>query len=174
MRYEVTEGAETRRVEIRELGPNEFEVRVDDGDPVRVDVAKSPRTVYSLLIDGRQFEGSADEGRDGVLDVRVGASAFQFKVIDERRKLLAVSAAHVASGRQELRAQMPGKIVKLLVEVGQQVERDQALVVIEAMKMENELKSPVDGVVTVLQVREGETVEANALLAVIEPPGEEG
>ncbi len=173
MRYEVTEGEQTHHVEIRELGPTEFEVCVDEGDPVRVDVAKTPRTVYSLLIDGRQFEGSADEGRDGVLDVRVGASTFHFKVIDERRKLLAVSAIHVATGKQELRAQMPGKIVKVLVEPGQQVERDQGIVVIEAMKMENELKSPVAGVVTALEVREGDAVETNALLAVIEPPGEE-
>jgi biotin carboxyl carrier protein len=170
MRYEISEGERTHRVEIRELGPTEFEVRIDERDPVRIDVAKTPRTLYSLLMDGAQFEGSVDEGKDGTLDVRVGARSYHFKVVDERRKLLATSAPHVMTGKQELRAQMPGKIVKVLVEVGQQVERDQGLVVIEAMKMENELKSPVTGVVTALGVREGDTVEAAALLAVIEPP----
>jgi biotin carboxyl carrier protein len=173
MRYEVTQDAGTRRVEIRELGPTEFELRIDEGETVRVDVAQTARTLYSLLIDGRQFEGSVDEGEDGSLDVRVGGSAFRFRVIDERRKLLAGSTAHVASGKQELRAQMPGKVVKLLVELGQTVEQGQGMLVIEAMKMENELKSPVAGVVTRLEVREGETVEAHALLAVIEPPGSE-
>jgi biotin carboxyl carrier protein len=65
---------------------------------------------------------------------------------------------------------MPGKVVKILVEVGQQVEMDEGLVVIEAMKMENELRSPIQGVVTKITVQEGGAVETGTLLVIIEPP----
>jgi 3-methylcrotonyl-CoA carboxylase alpha subunit len=66
---------------------------------------------------------------------------------------------------------MPGKIVKVLVAPGDRVERDQGLVIIEAMKMENELKSEVPGVVSEVRVAEGDTVVNGALLLIVEPPG---
>jgi biotin carboxyl carrier protein len=72
-----------------------------------------------------------------------------------------------AAGPARLAAPMPGKIVRLLAEVGQQVVAGQGLVVMEAMKMENELASPRDGRVHELAVREGQAVEAGALLAVV-------
>ncbi|MCE2390114.1 MAG: hypothetical protein J4G09_01365 [Proteobacteria bacterium] len=171
MNYEVTLGDETHRVEVREIGGDVYEVAVDDRDPVRVDVAKTPRTVYSLLIGPRQFEGSVDERDDGRFDVHVGTSAYDVQVVDERRKLLAGSARG-AGGTQELRAQMPGKIVKVLVAEGDSVERNQSLVIIEAMKMENELRSEVEGVVAQVAVSEGVTVETDELLVVVEPRAE--
>ena len=97
-----------------------------------------------------------DSRENSKLDVQVGTSAFEFEVMDERRKMLLGGAETIAGGRQELHAQMPGKIVKVLVKVGQEVERDQGLVVIEAMKMENELRSPIDGVITEIGVQEGD------------------
>ncbi len=170
MRYEISHGKETFRVEVQEAGPHTYEVTVEDRDPVRVDAYKTARTVYSILIGARQYEGSVDELDDGTLNVHVGTSAFDFTAIDERRKLLAASGPGVASGRQTLTAQMPGKIVKLLVRVGDSVREDQSLMVIEAMKMENEIRSPIDGVVAEIGAREDEAVETGALLAVIEPP----
>jgi biotin carboxyl carrier protein len=106
---------------------------------------------------------------DGTLDVHIGTSAFDFHAVDERRELLVGSAAGVAVGRQEIRAQMPGKIVKVLVSVGEQVAAEESLVIIEAMKMENELRSPIDGVVAAVEVSEGDAVETGALLVVVEP-----
>ncbi|MFQ5513893.1 MAG: acetyl-CoA carboxylase biotin carboxyl carrier protein subunit [Myxococcota bacterium] len=170
MRYEVTHGRDTFSVEVHEAGGFAFDVRVDDERPVRVDACKTARTVYSILIGGRQYEGSVDEREDGTLDVHVGTSAFDFTVVDERRKALQASAAEVVSGKQELRAQMPGKIVKILIGMGESVEVDQGLLIIEAMKMENELRSPIRGVVTEIAVSEGDAVEGGALLVVIEPP----
>jgi pyruvate carboxylase subunit B len=168
--YEVTLGKQTHRVQIKDVGGSVYEVAIDGGGPVRVDVAKTPRTIFSLLIGNRQWEGSVDAKDDGSFDVHVGASAFDIRVIDERRKLLAGGVAAPIGSRQELRAQMPGKIVKVLVAPGERVERDQGLVIIEAMKMENELKAEVDGVVAEVRAREGETVESGALLLVVEPP----
>jgi pyruvate carboxylase subunit B len=170
MNYEVTLGKQTHRVHIKEVGGSVYEVAIDGESPVRVDVAKTPRTIFSLLIGNRQWEGSVDAKDDGSFDVHVGASAFDIQVIDERRKLLSGAAAVPVGSRQELRAQMPGKIVKVLVAPGDRVERDQGLVIIEAMKMENELKAEVEGVIADVRAREGETVESGALLLVVEPP----
>jgi biotin carboxyl carrier protein len=170
LRYEVTRGPQTFKVDVHEIGPGVFSVEVDGEQPVRVDAYRSAGTLYSVLVEGRQYEGSVDPREDGSQDVHVGCSAFDFTVIDERRKFLITGGVHVESGKQMLRAKMPGKIVKVLVEVGQPVQIDQGLMVIEAMKMENELRSTIDGIVTGIGVREGETVETNALLAVVEPP----
>jgi biotin carboxyl carrier protein len=172
MRYEITQGNDVFHVELREVGPHTFDVTVDDGETVRVDAFKNPRTVYSMLIEGRQYEGSVDEREDGTLDIHVGTSAFEFQAIDERRKLLVGAGAGGVSGVQSIRAQMPGKIVKLMVRPGDRVEVDQTLVIMEAMKMENEIKSPIDGVVSEVGVAEGDAIETDALLVVVEPPEE--
>jgi biotin carboxyl carrier protein len=172
VRYEVTHKGETRHVEVREAGAAGYDVSVDGAPAVRVDAFKTQRTVYSLLIGHRQYEGSVDELEDGNFDVHLGSSAYQFSVLDERKKLLVATGQAVAVGRQEIRAQMPGKIVKLLVAPGQPVSGGQALVVIEAMKMENEIRSPIDGVVTLISVAEGDAVETGAALVTVEPPSE--
>ena len=170
MRYEIAHGRDLHDVEIKEIGNQTYEISVDGAEPVRVDAFKNARTVYSILIGARQFEGSVDELEDGTLDVHVGTSAFDFTAIDERKKMLVGVGLGGASGKQEIRAQMPGKIVKLLVNVGDEVSLDQGLLIIEAMKMENELKSPIDGVVSQVEVQEADTVENDALLVVVEPP----
>ncbi len=169
MHYEVTIGEDAHSVEVKEVGGDLFDVSVDGGEPVRLDVMKTPRTVYSILIGARQYEGSVDELENGSFDIHVGASAFGCTVTDERRKLLVGRAAGTLTGRQELKAHIPGKVVKLLVKLGDLVLEGQGLIVIEAMKMENELKSPIGGVVTEINTAEGETVDTDALLVVVEP-----
>jgi biotin carboxyl carrier protein len=171
LRYEITQGKDTFRVEVRGAGGNAFDVSIDGGPSVRVDACKTARTVYSVLIGSRQYEASVDARENGILDVHIGTSAFDFTAIDERRKALLGAAGYPAKGKQELRAQMSGKIVKILVDVGQQVDIDQDLVVIESMKMENEVRSPIRGVVTKVAIEEGVAVETGALLIVIEPTG---
>jgi biotin carboxyl carrier protein len=90
-------------------------------------------------------------------------------VADERRlRLRAGTAGFSAEGKQLIVAPMPGKVVKVLVKVGDEVKQGQGLVVVEAMKMENELKSPKDGKVVELFAKEGTAVENNAKLVVVE------
>jgi biotin carboxyl carrier protein len=90
-------------------------------------------------------------------------------VADERRlRLRAAQGGFSAEGRQLISAPMPGKVVKVLVKVGDEVKEGQGLVVIEAMKMENELKSPKAGKVVELPAKEGTAVEINAKLVVVE------
>ena len=95
--------------------------------------------------------------------------ALEVEVLDERRKRLkAARGGDGPTGRYVLRAPMPGKVVKVLVAPGQAVEAGQGLVIIEAMKMENELRAARSGRVTRVFVKEGQTVEGRAELAVIE------
>ncbi len=174
MRYEIGLGRQTYHVDLQEIGPNTYDVTVDDGETVRIDAVKNPRTVYSILLGHRQYEGSVDEREDGTLDVHVGTSAFDFTAVDERRKLLTGSGSGVPTGVQTIRAQMPGKIVRVLVRSGDRVVVDQGLLIIEAMKMENEIKSPIDGVVAEVSVVAGDAVETNAQMLVVEPREDEG
>nr|WP_306414357.1 biotin/lipoyl-containing protein [Corallococcus exiguus] len=80
----------------------------------------------------------------------------------------AAAGSFSVEGRQVILAPMPGKVVKVLVAVGEEVKEGQGLVVVEAMKMENELKSPKAGKVTEVFAKEGTAVENNAKLVVVE------
>ena len=118
--------------------------------------------VYSVLLDGDSYE------------VRVVGSAFtvnghEFEfTIDDPRQWKRSGGAAGGQGRISLVAPMPGKIVRLLVAVGDEVTAGQPLVVVEAMKMQNELKSPRDGRVTAIRVQQNDSVNAGVVLVVIE------
>jgi biotin carboxyl carrier protein len=169
MIYEVSEGGETLRVELREAGENLYDVTLGERT-VRVDVAKSGRTVYSVLEDGQQFEAMVEERGGPKLDVMVRGRLFHLEAVDERSRLLTQSAGAAATGPDTVCADMPGKIVKVEVAVGDAVSAGQPVVIVEAMKMENPIASSMDGVVTEIAVREGDTVEAGAALFTVEPP----
>jgi len=168
MIYEVSEGKTTVRIGLRELGESVYELTID-GKTCRVDAAKSGRMIYSVIENGHQYEAIVDERGSHGFDVLMAGRLFHLDATDERRKLLAHASKVKAEGKQTITAQMPGKIVKLAVAVGDGVSEGQGLVVIEAMKMENEIPSPIDGRVVEIGVREGEAVEMGALLLVVEP-----
>jgi acetyl/propionyl-CoA carboxylase alpha subunit len=170
LNYEVAEkkGA-TARVALRETGEGLYEITLD-GKTVHVDAARSGPNIYSIIEDGQQFEAMVDEKGAHGFDVMVGGRIFHLEVIDERSKLLAGSVAAVVSGPQIVMAEMPGKVVKVNVVVGAEVRERQGIVIVEAMKMENEIPSPIDGIVREIAVAEGQTVEAGATLFVVEPP----
>ncbi len=171
MIYEVSEGGETIRVELNEVGENLYDVTLD-GRTVRVDAVKSGPTVYSIIENGKQFEAMVDERGEHGFDVTVRGRLFHLAAEDERTRLLAESAGAVLTGPQTVMAEMPGKIVKVEVAVGDTVSEGQGIVIVEAMKMENQIPSPIDGVVTEMAVSEGDAVEAGQTLFVVEPPAE--
>ncbi len=173
MNYEVSEKrGESRVVGLREIEEGRYDVTLD-GATVHVDAVTSGPTIYSVIEDGKQFEAMVDEKGASGFDVMVAGRIFHFEVVDERTRLLAGSAASVASGPQIIEAEMPGKVVKVNVAPGDSVSEGQGVVVIEAMKMENEIPSPIEGVVREVAVSAGDTVEAGALLFTIDPPPEE-
>ena len=120
-----------------------------------------------LIFDGeRVFEASAWSVEPELLRVRVGNRAFSAKIID--RKHRRASAEHGDEGRKQLVAPMPGKVVRVLMKPGDEVKAGQGVIVVEAMKMQNEIKSPKAGRVVEVRVSEGATVNANQVLAVVE------
>jgi biotin carboxyl carrier protein len=167
--YEVSEkGGERRLVGLRESGEGIYEIEID-GRTVHVDAVRSGPTVYSVIEDGHQFEAMVDEKGAHGFDVLVAGRIFHLEAVDERTKLLSQSAAELPTGPQTVLAEMPGKVAKISVPVGEAVREGQGVVVVEAMKMENEIPSPIAGIVKELSVSEGQTVEAGTPLFTVAP-----
>lgn len=139
-------------------------VRVS-GVPHLVDAHKLEGDFYSIVSGGRSYEVSVEAGRDGYL-VRHGATELLVSITDPGRQ--AREALAVVAGPEAIVAMMPGKIVRVLVAQGERVEAGQGILVIEAMKMENEIAAPKAGTVKAVEVQPGQAVEGGALLAVIE------
>ncbi len=135
---------------------------------------------YSLLLGGRSYEvfarriTKADETNYQTYEILVEGQRFEVKVEDERAKLLASLAKGAAtSGLANVQSPMPGLVVGTPVEVGASVTQGQTVVILEAMKMENDLSAPISGVVREVRVSKGQTVEQGAVLIVIEAHKEE-
>ncbi|MBI3077728.1 MAG: acetyl-CoA carboxylase biotin carboxyl carrier protein subunit [Deltaproteobacteria bacterium] len=144
-----------------------YRVQVEGREQQLVDVAAADPQQLSLIIEGQVYEVGLRELEDG-LEVTLGGHRFVVEVADERRAALRRREGTAAGGRQVIRAPMPGRVVRILVGLGEPVEAGQGVIVIEAMKMENELRARAPGEVREILVREGDTVEGNADLVVIE------
>ena len=154
-------------VDIEPLGEGRFRL-VLDGKTHTVDALTLDHGAVSLIVDDESYAVEFDDHGDEV-GVLVKGQVLRMDVADERRlRLRAATAGFTAEGRQVITAPMPGKVVKVLVKVGDEVKEGQGLVVVEAMKMENELKSPKAGKVVELHAKEGSAVENNAKLVVVE------
>ena len=138
-----------------------------DGRQVDVDAVKVGQA-WSLLIGRRSYEVSVAERGPGELTVHVNGRAVTVRGGLQRFGVRRDVTDGVEQGPKRVVAPMPGRIAKVLVRVGDAVAARQGLVVVEAMKMENELRSPRAGRVTEVRASEGALVEANAVLIVLE------
>jgi biotin carboxyl carrier protein len=139
---------------------------VIDGRNIEADVARISPGVYSILLGGRSLEATVEETAEGLL-VSVAGREFQIEITDPRSWRRRRGGSIELEGRQQVAAPMPGKIVSILAAQGQKIEAGQGLMVIEAMKMQNEIRSPKSGTVERLLAQEGQTVGAGEILAVI-------
>jgi biotin carboxyl carrier protein len=136
-----------------------------DGRLLNADSIAIAPGLYSILLDGRSFEAHVREtGREVI--VTIDGRDFAFRVEDPREWRRDGTELE-AEGRQKVVASMPGKIVRVLAAAGQTVGAGQGLVVIEAMKMQNEVRSPKSGTVERLLVAEGQAVNAGEVLAIV-------
>ena len=148
-----------------------WQILVDDR-PVEIDpqnlesVREVEPSVFSVLVEGRSFEVRVVPTPDG-LQVHAGGRKFSVEVRDPR-DASRLSRAATGSGRQNISTPMPGKVVRMLVGEGDAVEAGQGLVVVEAMKMQNEMRASRSGRVVEVRVRGGETVGAGDTLVVLE------
>jgi biotin carboxyl carrier protein len=146
-----------------------------DGRARRVDAARLDETTLSLIFPdegGASYEVGLEREGPGELAVHIAGSVLRAQVdgtrnARSRRAAVAGADAHGA-GPEAVVSPMPGKVVRVLVAPGDRVAARQGLVVVEAMKMENELRAPKPGVVTAVNVREGMSVEARSVLVVVE------
>jgi len=136
-----------------------------DGTRHVVDAQALEGDAYSILMDGRSYEITVSREGDGY-HVRHGGFGTTVRFADPARGARQAMAA--AEGPQKIRSVMPGKVVRVLVQVGDVVEQGQGLVVVEAMKMENEMESPKAGTITAIEVRPGQAVESGAVLVVVD------
>ena len=132
-----------------------------------VDAIRAERDVLSLVIAGRSYEVKRALDAGGV-NIAVGSTRFAAEVRDPRSLRSRRARADATEGPKRISAPMPGKVVRLLVAEKAQVEAGQGLVVIEAMKMQNELKSPKKGVVQKILVDEGSAVNPGDTLVIVE------
>jgi biotin carboxyl carrier protein len=162
MRYLVHLG--DRKFSIHEIDRNKGQALID-GQRVHFDFRRVRGSLYSLIIDGKVFSAHLEHD-GGAAEINCGPFILRAEVEDERAALLRRLARSEtpAAGTLEIKAPMPGLVVRLPVQKGAAIKKGQSLVVIEAMKMENDLKSPVDGVVAAVHVGERSAVEKNAKL----------
>lgn len=123
---------------------------------------------YLLLHEGRVYGCRVGEGADGAFEVEAGGRTYAATLSDPKRLRGARASDGQDAGRAQLAAQMPGRVVRVMVEAGQEVEAGQPVVVVEAMKMQNEMKAPKAGTVADVRVETGATVNAGDILVVIE------
>ncbi|MGH7828182.1 MAG: biotin/lipoyl-containing protein [Candidatus Binatia bacterium] len=160
-------GEQTYTVEIEEIGKSIYKVAVD-GNEFLVDGKKTGHTNYSLIVDNRSFEIEVDNSEDEYR-VLVDGRNYRVNLIDERRARVDGAEGGIQlQGRQTVSVPMPGRVTAVLVAQGDTVEKGQGLVIVEAMKMENEVRSPVAGEVKEIKVKPGEAVEGGAALLIIE------
>ena len=138
-----------------------------DGRRVEADAVKISPGVYSILLNGRSLEVRVEALADGLLLLHTGGREYRVDVEDPRSWRRSRGRKIDLAGRQQVRAPMAGKIVRVLVAPGQHVESGQGLLVVEAMKMQNEIRSPKPRTVERLDAKEGETVNAGEVLAEI-------
>jgi biotin carboxyl carrier protein len=164
MKYVATIGEQSFEIDINEAG----EITAN-GEVLAVDFQSvTDQPVYSMLLNGESFEANVYTGQDQV-EVLLRGQLYLVNVEDERQRRLRESSGggQILEGEFNLVAPMPGLVVGVPVQIGDEVELGQNLVILESMKMQNELKAPRAGTVTGLRVGAGDSVDQNQIMVTL-------
>jgi biotin carboxyl carrier protein len=171
MKFDLEIDGRIRTVELEAREGGHYQVTLD-GEPLEIEARLLRPGVLSLVVAGKSYrvvrEDDALAGNGAGSSVVLDGQRFPYRVEDPRS--LKARRAHAGGddGPRTLKASMPGRVVRVLAMRGEYVDAHQGIVVIEAMKMQNELKSPKAGTVSEMRVAAGDTVSAGDVLAVIE------
>ncbi len=164
MKYQVSVGENTYIIDINQQGRITL-----DGQEVQVDFSQVGDTsLCLLLVNNESFEALVEQ-KDNMWHVLFRGDMYEVAIADERALLMnARSGLSVQdSGEIPIKAPMPGLVVKVLVEQGQEIKKGDNVVILESMKMENELKAPRDGKVERINVKAGQNVDQGQALVVL-------
>ena len=141
-----------------------------DGRKYDIEVSEPESNVFLIKQNGRVFEAKVypPDKIDGKTLIRLRGNEFEFRILDPKRLRGKSTGDDQTSGRVEIKTAMPGKVVRILVSQGDAVQKGDGIIVVEAMKMQNEMKSPKDGIVSEIRVAVSDTVGAGEILIVIE------
>ena len=169
MHYAAITGDSEFPVEISELSPGHYRV-VIDGHIHDVDAQFISPTTLSILEKNKSQKIETEENPQGGMNLRVHGQILHVEMLDMRALRLrrAQDATATFDGPLTINSPMPGKIVKVLVKENQEVNEGDGLLIIEAMKMENELRAPKAGIIKTIQAVEGATVESGSALCVVD------
>jgi biotin carboxyl carrier protein len=166
--YEVTIGERRLAVTLRQEDDGLF-ARIDDGEERPVELTQASGALYGLAVGDERHELLARR-EGGAVEVVLDGEGFFLEVVDALRARLSqvAGAGATAHARRELKAPMPGLVVRVACRPGDAVGPGQPLVVLQAMKMENELSLPTGGTVASVSVSDGQTVDQGQVLLVVE------
>jgi len=166
MTYDVVVDGKTHQLELTHSDQT-WHCKID-GQEMDVDAALTARDVLSILVGGKAYEIKRERSLQGELHMVIGSARYAVDVQDPRSLRTRRAVAGGEAGPQRLKAPMPGKVVRINVQEKEEVTAGQSILVMEAMKMQNEMKSPKDGKVQKIQTAEGSVVNAGDTLAIIE------
>lgn len=162
MKYVATIDGQSITVDVE--GPDRITV---DGESHALDFRQVGKlSLYSLLLDNVSYEMVVEDEGNNLWRVMIGGELYRVRVEDERTRRLALANRQPPppSGEIALKAPIPGLVVRVMVEPGETVHAGQSLVILEAMKMENELRAPRAGTVHEVRVADGDTVDQGQVL----------
>ncbi len=143
-----------------EIDGRAYELEASEPEP-NVYLFKHQNKIYQIFV--------SPNGKSGEpFAVNVGNQNYEIKIYDPKRLRGSGAVGGQTTGASEIKTAMPGKVVRVLAEVGAEIKQGDGVIIVEAMKMQNEMKSPKDGVIREIRFAEGATVNAGDVLAVIE------
>lgn len=165
MNFETSISGKIKLINIKEENGH-YVVTIDDGKPIHADLIKTNRE-YNLLINGRSFRVALATSNKK-FEIQLDGNLFELELVSDLQKARRKLHGEELTGAGTIVAKMPGKIIKILAKVGDEVHDGQSIIIMEAMKMENELKSLAKGTIKEIRVKEGDSVDAGTLLVIME------
>jgi len=159
---------ERREIELTQNGSTV--IAEIDGKKYEVEASEPEPNVYLLKHENKIFQifVSPNDKPSEPFAVAVGNHNFEIKIFDPKRLRGTSAESGQTTGASEIKTAMPGKVARVLAEVGAEIKQGEGVIIVEAMKMQNEMKSPKDGIIKEIRFAEGATVNAGDILAVIE------